>query len=102
MKKISKNRKIPKGPSTHGEEFVDEVSTNSRRRIFLRRTSFSSPRLCRQIIFNLILIFFAKACPQALKSYRKNEFRRKKIKIKLKNSRRRSLGEVSRRRKILR
>ena len=25
---------IPKGPSTHGEEFADEYSTNIRRRIF--------------------------------------------------------------------
>ena len=56
-----------KGPSTHGEEFVDEVSTKCQRivdevsrRIFFRRRSFScqktSPRLRQRRFFYLILI----------------------------------------------
>ena len=35
-------------------------------------------------MFNLILIFFAKACPLTFENYRKNEFRRKKLKLNLK------------------
>ena len=36
----------PKGPSTHGEEFADEYSTNIRRRIF-----FSSKIFLKNIKF---------------------------------------------------
>ena len=79
-----------KGPSTHGEEFVDEVSTKCQRIVDeVSAKDFSSPAkffLPKNFAetsstknFYVILIFFAKACPLAFKNYRKKLFRRKKL-----------------------
>ena len=54
------NKWTIKGPSTQGEEFVDEVSTKSQRRNF-----------------NLILIFFCESMSTSLIKLQKKEFRRK-------------------------
>ena len=47
------SEKSIKGPSSHGEEFADEFSTNTRRRNFLHRQ--------KKFYFNVInLIFFSR------------------------------------------